>query len=214
MLPRIRPRFGLLLALWSLSLDHWGATTASTASSSSWMGGDAPWQAGEDRRSILEESLYRERPPTTFSPTGRLHPVERILERTKDPISNLVLALRCKDGILVFSTLSTSPFLNTTTNNTLFSFGPDQEEEPAQGGSTLPIVTLSRKLVGATAGHPLDGQILRNKLHAFADQFLQEDDEEEESRTQASEMARMLADHLQVPTQNMQARGGPMLAVR
>ncbi|KAL3939492.1 MAG: hypothetical protein SGBAC_005798 [Bacillariaceae sp.] len=78
-------------------------TTTTTTSSSSSSNPGASWQpASSDSRSIQEANTYAEFPPTVFSPTGRLHSVETIVEASKsntNPRANLVLAMNCKDGI-------------------------------------------------------------------------------------------------------------------
>ena len=99
---------------------------ASSSSSSAWK--SAPWQGqeggGGDSSSsssssslLLEQLKYNDLSPTIFSPTGRLHPVEKTMEEVKASSSgnNVVVALVCQDGILMLSTVPLSPHLNTTT---------------------------------------------------------------------------------------------------
>jgi hypothetical protein len=80
-----------------------------------------PWQPSPSNlESIDEASRYEALDPIVFSPTGRLHPIEAAVKASKaiTPLSNLVLAMRCRDGILIISTLPTSPYLETRIDNT------------------------------------------------------------------------------------------------
>jgi hypothetical protein len=114
-----------------------------------------------------------------------------------------LLALKCKGGLVVISTLPTSPHLNTTMNTTLFLAN--------ETTSTTPILDLAPcGLVAATAGNAVDGQVLRQKIQAYAEYTM----ESQKKSIQASELARSIADHLQVNTQTVGGRGGSMLAVR
>lgn len=198
-------KFLQFMALVALQLLALACSTMATSppETGSWDG--APWQAGENSQSILEQSAYSERPPTIFSPTGRLHPVERIVEASKQnhPQSNLVVAVKCQDGLLVFSTVPLSPYLNTTNSALLIL-----DEEPL---SSSPIVDLTPGIVGATAGSAIDCQLMQSKLQAFAEQTL--DDEEEADGSTISELSRRIADHRQVATQRMYSKSGSLLAV-
>jgi 20S proteasome alpha/beta subunit len=80
-----------------------------------------PWQPSPSNlESIDEASRYEALDPIVFSPTGRLHPIEAAVKASKaiTPLSNLVLAMRCRDGLLIISTLPTSPYLETRIDNT------------------------------------------------------------------------------------------------
>lgn len=82
----------------------------------------APWldmssSSSSSASAVLEASRYEEY-PQVFSPTGRLHFVEAAVKASKALTSgsNLVIALYCRDGLVVVSTVPTSPFLNTTSS--------------------------------------------------------------------------------------------------
>jgi len=90
-----------------------------SASASSYEG--IPWQPSlSSLENIDETSRYEELEPIVFSPTGRIHPIEAAVKASKavTPLSNLVLAIRCRDGLLVISTLPTSSYLDITTGCT------------------------------------------------------------------------------------------------
>jgi hypothetical protein len=159
-----------------------------------------PWHTGDSRSGILEESFYSDKPPTIFSPTGRLHPVERVLAAAKrdQPRANLVIAVTCNKGVVIVSTLATSAHLNTT--NSLFV------------PTNAPIFELSPQIVAVTAGNAVDGQVLKLKVQLLAEQIIEAQGDDDDLR--ASELSRRLADMLQVATQTIGGKGGPMLAVR
>lgn len=149
----------------------------------------APWQQSTASRSLVEEIAYADLPSTVFSPTGRLHSIDGVIKGAKanNPRANLVMAMNCRDGIVMVSTVILSPYLNTTNNslldnNSLFTF-------------------LSPNLVAATAGNAVDGQALRCKLHQSCQSLIQQcgDDQMVTSR----KLARHVADQLQVPTQTI-----------
>jgi hypothetical protein len=220
--------------------------TISSSSSPPWKG--APWQSsssgGDGSQSLLEQLRYNDLSPTIFSPTGRLHPVERTMEQVRQPDarSNLVVALHCQDGMLMLSTVPLSPYLNTTitplhdknnsstTNNTLSSgematpttaslFLVENVEDDSDQATTttLPIVDLASGIIGATAGKALDCQVLRLRMQALVQQLVQDDLDQTAPSSDGSlvsKVARTLADQLQTPTQNTNSRQGPLLAVR
>jgi 20S proteasome alpha/beta subunit len=149
----------------------------------------------------LEELNYSDMPPTIFSPTGRLHPVERVLAASKldQPRANLVIAVTCNKGVVILSTLTTCAHLNTTTS----LFVPS---------SIAPIFELSPQIVAVAAGNAVDGQVLKLKVQRLAEKIIEAQGDDENLR--ASELSRRLADMLQVATQTVGGKGGPMLAVR
>jgi hypothetical protein len=185
--------------------------TSSSDTNSAWQG--APWQSSTDSRSILEQGIYQDLPPTIFSPTGRLHAVEGVVGAAKlnQPRSNLVVALHCRDGLVVISTLPTSPHLNTTATNNNNSTSTSTLWL-VKDTATTPIVDLSPCITAATAGNAVDGQVLRTKLQAYAEYAMETQGQHPHS-IQASELARRVADHLQTPTQTVGGRGGRLLAV-
>ena len=199
--------FTILLQL----LTHAASTVHQSSSRASSDNGGAPWQKSGDSRSIIEESTYEDLPPTIFSPNGRLHSIERVVRASKipnNPRSNLLLALKCKEGLVVLTTLTTSPFLNTTVNSNLWLV----EDNQTATTSTSPILDLgpASGLLVATAGNTVDGQVLRQKIQAYAEYNL----EQEKDTIEAYVLARNIADHLQANTQTVGGRDGRMLAVR
>ena len=199
-------RAALVLVMLTLLLCALSSKVAAAKVSSSSEGRSdgAVWQTMGDSRSIIEESFYEDKPPIIFSPSGRLFPVERIVRAAKthaNPRANLLIALKCQDGIVVLSTVPTSPFLNTTVNNTLFLL--DDTEDAV-------IYDYDLDLVTATAGNAADGKVLQSKIQAFVEHSM----ENHKDNVVPSEIARNLADHLQGPTQTIGGRAGPLLAVR
>lgn len=86
------------------------STTQSSPSSTT----AAPWHSESYLSKKDWDNLrrYQRMPPTIFAPGGRLHAVEQVMDAlgsNEDPTSNLVIALHCKDGIVVLSTVSTPP---------------------------------------------------------------------------------------------------------
>jgi 20S proteasome alpha/beta subunit len=201
-----------------------------SASSPSWK--SAPWQANDE--SLLERLRYNELSPTVFSPTGRLHPVERVMEEVRDLQSNLVVSLCCQDGILMLSTVLLSPHLNTTipqwidddnhhhnhnnNNQTIIGISSlivETSSEETNTNDTTPILELGPGVVGATAGKPGDSQVLRMRLEAMALQLVEDDlDDHVLSKVSVPRLARQMADLLQGPTQTTNGRQGPLLSVR
>ena len=172
-----------------------------SSSSSSSPETSIPWHTTDSRSGILEELNYSDRPPTIFSPTGRLHPVERVHAASKrdQPRANLVIAVTCNKGVVILSTLTTSPHLNTTAS----LFVPSNDAS---------IIELSPQIVAVTAGNAVDGQVLKLKVQLLAEKIIETQGDDDNLR--ASELARRLADMLQVATQTIGGKGGPMLAVR
>jgi len=206
---------------------------------------------------MLEQSTYNDLEPTIFSPTGRLHPVERTMEQVREshPRNNLVVALQCQDGMLMLSTVTLSPYLNTTVtpfdsssssssnsnssssssssstrsgmdtntsaSSSLFIISNESSESDEKDNDAasmiLPIVDLTPGVLGATAGQPLDSQVLRLRLQSLAHSLVQDDLDQIEPRSDSlsvSKLARQLADQLQVPTQRSNPPSGRLLAVR
>jgi hypothetical protein len=150
----------------------------------------APWQetSASTVQSATETSRYERFPPTVFSPTGRLHLVEAAAQasRAVTPLSNVLIAMRCRDGLVVISTIPTSPFLNTTsvsatlddkdgetgTSPTTPSSGAHDAslflfDETCSGTSTCPLIDIHPCLVAGTGGNAVDGQLLRQYLVAL-----------------------------------------------
>ena len=176
----------------------------------------APWQ--DTSSNVLQESLYNDLPPTVFAPSGRLFSIERMMQAVsnpQDPSSNLVIAIHCKEGIVVVSTEPQSPYLHRYRENNTTTTA----SEAAQNSSRTPLLLLdedswippapfsrlSSHLWGVTAGNAVDSQILRRKLQLHAEAF-----REALEDCQPHIMARRLADNLQLSTQ--QAGKGRILA--
>eukprot|EP00934_Nitzschia_sp_Nitz4_P003945 Nitzschia sp. Nitz4//scaffold88_size82704//21611//24445//NITZ4_005286-RA/size82704-processed-gene-0.47-mRNA-1//1//CDS//3329559476//3935//frame0 len=147
---------------------------------------------------VREHAEYRNRPPTVFSPTGRLHPVEAAIQAIQDQ-RMMAMAMKCKDGIIVLATLpqysstfwfhnhtdinQTQSLLLSTTSSTFTT------NSSIQGNSTtdtmvpgdLPpdpfFACHSRKIVGICVGNPLHTQILRFKVQDLAEQVVDDDDD-------------------------------------
>lgn len=66
--------------------------------------------------------------------------------------------------------------------------------------------------MAVTAGNAVDGQVLKLKVQLLAEQIIEAQGDDDDLR--ASELSRRLADMLQVATQTIGGKGGPMLAVR
>ena len=84
-----------------------------------------------------------------------------------------------------------------------------------------PILELTSHLWAATAGNAVDGQVLRYKIQSLMDAIVDiygpqmDEDEDDGSPTiHSGEVARRLADHVQLATQTVGGKGGRMLAVR
>lgn len=207
------------MTLTVLCIFHVGIFCASSVdASSSWK--NAPWQTKDN--AVLEEKRYKGLSPTIFSPTGRLHPVEKAMEEVCDPQSNLVVALSCEDGILIFSTIPLSPHLNTTstplsdeTNEKQSSlFLLESADEEFSSNNILPIIDLGPGVLGATAGKPSDSQVLRMRLKSMAQQVVDDDlDDKHTLQISVPRLARQMADLLQAPTQKTNGRQGPLMSV-
>jgi hypothetical protein len=159
----------------------------------------APWQDASSAGGTGMD-LYADLPPTLFAPNGRLPAVERILQRTLGndahlssmaggagaSSTNLVVALQCRDGIAVVTTVPQSPYLSThvyTTNSTNNSTGNQtQEDSPEKGiaGTSLlldddydnvipvPFVSLSSSVWGVTAGNIVHARVVERYWHEIA----------------------------------------------
>ena len=144
------------------------------------------------------------------------------MEEVRDPESNLVVVLKCNDGVVTFSTVAISPHLNTTIvqraeedDDRVVATSLFLNDEEREGYSnTLPIVDLGPGLLGVTAGKPGDSQVLRMRLEAMAQQMVDDDlDDRKAAAAPIARLARQLADYLQIPTQKTIGRQGPLLSV-
>ncbi|KAG7351756.1 proteasome subunit [Nitzschia inconspicua] len=176
------------------------SSTSSFMSSSSSGLEDIPWSSESSsssflRSSILEASRYEDFPPIVFSPRGRLHKVEAALKASKlvTPRSNVVVAMKCRHGLLLVTTVPTSPFLNTTTTIQYPTTTGDNEQdatttttsfrslflldETCKTTTTSPIVLdgplFPHDLVAATGGNAVDGKLLRHALSSLISRDIQ-----------------------------------------
>jgi hypothetical protein len=207
--------WGLFISsITSVLLKSAPAICESSSSSSSWSrlktareitassdlgGGTPPWQSVSGSGAIQEQKKYDDVPPIVFSPTGRLHSIESAAKATTaafHPTSNLVIALTSKDGLVVISTVPMSPHLNSS-----LLLVNDTE---------VPVLThLSPSLAAATAGHTIDCQVMRHKIHRLVDSILGAKGD----LTAPALLARRIADNLQVATQTLGGKVGRMLVV-
>ena len=160
----------------------------------------APWQSTPDSRSRVEESVYLDLPPTVFSPSGRLHSLETVVQAASLQ-GNLVLAMNCQNGTVIVSTVTLSPYLNYTQ---FLVWNDDDDEDDNNFCTTVPIFDLSPHLVAATAGNNIHGQVMKSKLHSCCQSLLKQQQE----HIQAGQLARFVADQLQVPTQTVGGKSG------
>ena len=191
---------------------------ASSSSSSSF--DSAPWQSKPDSRSRrLEESVYTNLPPTVFSPTGRLHSVENAIQAASKQ-GNLVMAMNCKNGTVIVSTVTMSPYLNCSQQLLIWNNNDDDHENDgdsssSSSSSTVPIFDLSPTLVAATAGNPIHRQVFKGKLHACCQSLMQQQQQLVEQDIQSGPLARFVADQFQIPTQTVGGKNGDgLLEVR
>jgi hypothetical protein len=207
--------WGLFISsITSVLLKATPAICESSSSSSSWSrlktaremtassdlgGGTPPWQSVSGSGTIQEQKKYDDVPPIVFSSNSCVPSPPKTQKDKRapfSPTSNLVIALTCKDGLVVISTVPMSPHLNSSlllVNDT-----------------AVPILThLSPSLAGATAGYTIDCQVMRHKIHRLVDSILGAKGD----LTGPALLARRLADSLQVATQTIGGKAGRMLVV-
>lgn len=130
-----------------------------------------PWQPSlSSLENIDETSRYEERQPTVFSPTGRIHPIEAAVKACKavTPLSNLVLAMRCRDGLLVISTLPTSSYLDITTSTSCTDIKNKvsiDAASPTSAGNTS--IHTDNKSANSTVNGTIDNSALSSSLFLF-----------------------------------------------
>ena len=199
----------------------------------------APWQS----ETFLSKSdwnklrRYQKQPPSIFSPGGRLHIVERFMQALEeDPSSNLVVALRCREGVVVASSVQAPAnaafFLhkNATTSteardNPLWLDSPlaDCSSFAPWSYSSSCVVQIpfaeNEHLFAITAGNAVHSQIFRQRIRKAANSlYIAEDDgifaqvKANKKSSSVPSLARSLADELQNPTQTSQ--GGMMVVSR
>lgn len=181
---------------------------SSTISASS-----APWQSAIVKN-VLEEETFKDLPPIVFSGSGRLYSVEAMVAASvtmDDTSANLCVSVQCPDGVVILSTIPTSPHLDLEIQDEDYPLILDEEE---QHSISTPCAKIAPGLYCATGGNAVDSQLLRDKIHQIATSLYESMDAGQlvsSSRVSASMVARHLADHIQRPTQTISA--GSMLAV-
>jgi hypothetical protein len=175
-----------------LCLIHW-----TTLCSSSFTSGEATWQTNNRQTSLMEESTYTSLPAIVFSPSGRLHAVEATVNACANS-GNVLLAINCRDGVVVLSTMTLSPYLNETL------LVPRETASPF-------VKSLCPTLMGGVAGNLVDNQVFMTQLHMTCQRLLQSCGNKE--TPSASLLARQVADQLQIPTQSVASSEG-LLRVR
>lgn len=170
------------------------------------------------------DSEFSDLSPSIFAPGGRLFSVERTLQAVNldDPMHNLVIAIQCRDGIVVVTSQVVSPYLlttnlttsaaktqgdsnETTTSSTSFSSFPSLLL-PDTGVARPPFCRLSTRLWGITAGNAADAQLLRLQMHGVAES-IRMDDNDYDDNLLARQVARSLADRRQLATQQADEDG-------
>jgi hypothetical protein len=156
----------------------------------------APWQDASIVGSSVggtSMDMYADLPPTLVAPNGRLPAVERILQRTlgdtdaSQSSTNLVIALQCRDGIAVVTTVPQSPYLYTTSssNNSTGNQTAQEDSPPKEAVSTslllddddnnemaavipAPFSSLSSSVWGVTAGNIVHARVVERYWHEIA----------------------------------------------
>jgi hypothetical protein len=157
----------------------------------------APWQDAAIVGSSVggtSMDMYADLPPTLFAPNGRLPAVERILQRTfgdtdaSQSGTNLVIALQCRDGIAVVTTVPQSPYLYTpsSNNNSTGNQTAQEDSPPKEAVSTslllddsdnteaaavvipAPFSSLSSSVWGVTAGNIVHARVVERYWHEIA----------------------------------------------
>lgn len=176
----------------------------------------APWQSNS-WTPVLEQETLRDMPPIVFSSAGRLYLVERTVSAAssiEDNSSNLVVALCCREGVVLVTTANTSPHLHITASV------DNNSDETAlwmarKGRHCAPLSTIAPEMFMVTGGNAVDSCILRKKITRIAEAMLEENDGGQPlppSKVSCAALARRVSDHLQLPTQTM-GKAGRILAV-
>ena len=181
------------------------------ASSSS----EAPWQSNFGL-SVMDEEMYGNQPPTVFAPGGRLYSVERTVAAAsslEDPSSNLVVALSCREGLVIVTTSTSSPHLDISmdqdddTTKTLWITREKQHRAP--------LSRLSSNTWLVTGGNAVHSSVLRFKICRWAEGMHEANDGGQPLPSTAlscAALARKVSDYLHEPTQTT-GKAGPILAV-
>jgi len=149
---------------------------------------NVPWQTSV---STVNDKDYKDLGVTIFAPSCRLISVEEAVTAIhSNPSSNTVLALKCRDGAVVVSTLPQSPYLLIT----------DPYEEQILSASSSPFLRLATntEAIAVTAGNPVHSQQARQRVVALVKHVLRRNSDTSDA---LGRLARQLADQLQVKTQ-------------
>jgi len=172
-------------------------TPARTTSSSS-----VPWhpETALSQKEWGNLGEYQKKPPYVFAPQGRLYSVDHVMEAVsspEDPTSNLVVAINCRDGVVVVSTVNapanaamvllpetdqsnttTHTDLATTASTTLFLNQDDTKSCTPPSTHVVPIsFPENNNVFAVTAGNAVHSQILRRKIESLADSMYIENDD-------------------------------------
>lgn len=189
---------------------------------------EAPWQSNSARTNVLDEAIFGNQPVTVFAPGGRLYFLERTVAAAssmEDPSSNLVVALSCRDGIVLVTNSCTSPHLD------MLSAASDEKDKENDEESTTslwitstkekrhyraPLSRLSPNAWMVTGGNAVDSSMLRLKITQMSDSLQEQFDGGQplpSTPVSCAALARRVANHLQQPTQSI-GKAGRILAVR
>jgi 20S proteasome alpha/beta subunit len=189
---------------------------------------EAPWQSNSARTNVLDEAIFGNQPVTVFAPGGRLYFLERTVAAAssiEDPSSNLVVALSCRDGIVLVTTSCTSPHLD------MLSTASDEKDKEKEEESTTSLWITSTKEKGhyrapfsrlspnawmVTGGNAVDSGMLRLKITQMSESLQEQYDGGQplpSTPVSCAALARRVANHLQQPTQSI-GKAGRILAVR
>jgi 20S proteasome alpha/beta subunit len=188
-----------------------------------------PW-TWDVQPSSQESSFYLDLPPTVFAPNGRLYSIESAVRACGAESSNTVIAVMCRDGVVVVSTVQKSPYMDLKYNyiengeledghlpNRLVIEGTGNSlaydvtpiVRPPFSGVMFPSPFSGRQgaIIGITVGNAVDSQVARRKLLRFGEysRAFQGD-----SYYDIGSVARQLADQQQTLTQ--QGGTGRLLA--
>lgn len=173
------------------------------------------WGSSRAQESVMDKSsssLYSSLSPTIFAPGGRLFSVERTLLAVKEdhPFNNLVIAIKCRNAMVVVTSEVTSPYLSSAMTNATSKLdaavaSPDDSFPslllPDTGVARPPFCRLATDLWGVTAGRATDAQLLRLQLHGVAETVRYRQGAEDDGLARPAVLARSLADRRQRATQ-------------
>jgi 20S proteasome alpha/beta subunit len=138
-----------------------------------------PWTSGV-QQSSQDSWKYLDLPATVFAPHGRLHSVESATRACDAEYSNTVIAVVCGEGVIVVSSMQTSPYLFDVCSEDGLQYRPVLKEHssnslldnelsilrPPFSGIVFPGAPCNNDelIIGITGGNPVDAQVSRRKL--------------------------------------------------